>query len=286
MSILLYDDFVRRIAQSFDEALKEIDAVHNFEYGSEFEIAICHTLRRLLPHKFGICRGYVINSKGDVAGDDIIIYERVRFPTVRLLTEDYSRKEKVPIEAVFAYIEAKHTLQLEGDSDSSLDKALIQAGNVKRLCEQRTPVPLSQLAQHINLGAGFNISSRPGWPSKRNPVYTAIISRRVRFSRDDSVIEAPEQIDNFLVGRGLKVDLQPDLIVAGRSNVALPVVRGSNGERNITSPFCLETETDFACRTVDGIAFGVALSHLLWALDNIELGSMPWSQILGNSLGL
>src|ERR1019366_3247973 len=56
------------------------------------------------------------------------------------------RKELVPIEAVFAYIEAKHTLEIEGQSRSSLTHALEQAGKVGTLCEQRTQVPLNQIA--------------------------------------------------------------------------------------------------------------------------------------------
>src|SRR6266498_5826443 len=150
MDTLLYGDFVRNMARRFDEALSEIESTYNFELGDEFEIAICNTLRRILPHRFGICRGYVVNRDGEVAGDDIIIYERIRFPTARLLGEDYSRKEKVPIEAVFAYIEAKHTLQLVGDGGSSLLNALRQAGAVKALCEQRQPVPLTQITHLIN----------------------------------------------------------------------------------------------------------------------------------------
>jgi hypothetical protein len=284
---LLYDNFVRKIAQSFDQALSEIEAVYNFEFGDEFEIAICRTLRRVLPRRFGICRGYVVNENGECAGDDIVIYERIRFPTARLLTEDYSRKEKVPIEAVFAYIEAKHTLQLEGDGGNSLRKALCQVGSVKRLCDQRTPVPLSQVTQHINLGF-LDVSRQTGWPSKLNPVYTAIISRQVRLRQSDSVVKDSVQIHNSLVDLSLKIDgfPLPDLIVFGTSNIALPVVKMNDNKQEIRSPFCLETGSAFVCRTIDGIAFGVALAHLLWALDSIELGSMPWAQILANSLGI
>ncbi len=87
---------------------------------------------------------------------------------------------------------------------------------------------------------------------------------------------------------GLRLDTQhaPDLIIAGRSNVALPVIKLANDERTIMSPFYFETSNELACRIVDEIAFGVGLVHLLWALDHIELGSMPWDRILGNGLNL
>src|SRR5580692_9222880 len=101
-----YDGFVKNLAARFDEALNEIAAVYNFDFGNEFEVAICKVLRRAIPHRYGICRGFVVNAEGQAAGDDIIIYDRIRFPTLRALgQEDYSLKEKIPIEAVYAYIE-------------------------------------------------------------------------------------------------------------------------------------------------------------------------------------
>jgi len=283
--LLMYADFVQGIARSFDDALAAIETVHNFELGGEFEIAICETLRRVLPNRFGICRGYVVDSAGAVAGDDVIIYERLHYPTSRLLREeDYARKEKIPIEAAFAYVEAKHTLQIEGDGESSLRKAVSQTASVKRLCQQREPVPLSQIARGINLGANLTAQSSAGWPDKRNPFYTVILARRVRLNRTGPILQSAEEIDRALVGQNLDPELLPDLIVAGPSNVALPVLPLADGQRTIISPFTLDGRTELACRMVGGIAFGVALVHLLWALDYIELGPMPWSCILGDSL--
>jgi len=85
-------------------------AVHNFDYGDEFEIALCEVLRTILPGRAAVCRGYVIAQDGRMAGDDIIVFDATRFPVLRALGDDLSRKEKVPAEAVLAYIEAKHTL--------------------------------------------------------------------------------------------------------------------------------------------------------------------------------
>jgi uncharacterized protein DUF6602 len=126
MRKLLYGDFVRTIATTFDQALHNIAVEHNFELGDEFEVPLCKILRKVLPQKFGICRGYAINRDGDVAGDDIIIYERMRFPTARLIDDDWSLEQRVPIEAVLAYIEAKHSLTLEGDG--------IREGKMKKCC--------------------------------------------------------------------------------------------------------------------------------------------------------
>jgi hypothetical protein len=108
------------------------------DYGVEFEVALCTAISRLLPDRFSICRGFVINKAGEKAGDDVIIYERHLFPAMRFLTrDDFALKEQVPIEAVAAYIEAKHTLDLEGNSPSTLIHAISQAEEVKKLCNQR-----------------------------------------------------------------------------------------------------------------------------------------------------
>lgn len=48
----LYAGFVARIADRFDQALSEIEAQHNFELGSEFEMAICRTLQRVAEAAF------------------------------------------------------------------------------------------------------------------------------------------------------------------------------------------------------------------------------------------
>lgn len=288
MTTFLYDNLVGRIAKSFDAALSEIEAEHNFDYGNEFEVALCKTLRQVLPHKYGICRGFVVNEQGDSAGDDIIIYERIRFPTFRFLEEDYSRKEKVPIEAVFAYIEAKHTLQLKGESGTSLSKAISQAKKVKFLCEQRKPVPILQIAPGVNLGEGFNVGKRLGFFEKRNPMYTMIISRQVRLEKDKPVLEEMNTIYDTLISEELCLNINalPDLVVAGHSHVILPYLNKEEEKKEICSPFYLESECGQAVFTVDRIAFGVAVVHLLWALDSIELGSMPWNRVLADSMNL
>jgi hypothetical protein len=83
MSPFLYDGYVEKLNKRFEEALSEIEANHNFELGDEFEVALCKVLRRALPQKYGICRGYLVDADGTSAGDDIIIYDRARHPRLR-----------------------------------------------------------------------------------------------------------------------------------------------------------------------------------------------------------
>lgn len=279
---LLYDDFVKKIADRFDSALAEIEAVHNFEYGSEFEIAVCKTLRRALPQRFGICRGYVVNKDGETAGDDIIIYERLRFPTLRALEEDYSQKEKVPIEAVFAYIEAKHTLDIEGNGSGSLMRAIQQTAKVRGLCNARKPVALTQITPTMNL-AGANVAALPGFPDIRNPMYTMILSRFVRIRSGEAPANDADLIEEALLRFQLHGHSPPDLLVAGQSHVGFPLAQ-TETEATLFSPF-IQKGARLVGKTAPNLAFGVGVVHLLWALDYIELGKMPWNEIVANGLG-
>src|SRR5262249_21823428 len=105
---MLYNDYLSKISTRFRNLLDEISANSNFDYGPEFEIALCVALRAVLPSRFGVCRGWVVPGSGNPAGDDLVIYDRDRFSTLRMIEQDnFARKEEIPLEAVCAYIEAK-----------------------------------------------------------------------------------------------------------------------------------------------------------------------------------
>ncbi|NLF50620.1 MAG: hypothetical protein GX577_05740, partial [Leptolinea sp.] len=200
-------------------------------------------------------------------------------------------KEKIPIESVFAYIEAKHTLEINGGSNNSLKKALLQISKVKELVLQRTPVGRNQLSEFVVLGKGFTISEKPGWPSIQNPPYGMLLARQVRINTKSQLMTSPDDIHNALVGSPVESNILPDLIVAGPSNFILPVNQLEN-KQEISSPFFLfennnniyHPKSILSTNKVDGIAFGIALAHLFWALDHINLGVMPWEKILGNGM--
>jgi hypothetical protein len=273
---LLYDNFVRDVSDRFEQALARIKTTHNFEFGTEFEIAICKTLRHALPQKYGICRGYVVSDLGEKAGDDVIIYDRMRFPTLRALeTDDFSCKEHVPSEAVYAYIEAKHSICIEGDGPASFQKALTQVGQVKMLCDRRASV--TQLDDNPHSRA----ARLAGWPEIRNPAYGVIICRHVRFKDRDPNIDDPEEIQRHLLAAHPHTLLPPDFCVFGKSNMLIPVVPSEDRETtSMPSPFFLSGRSSMNSRIVRGVGFGAGLSLLLWALDWIQLGEMPWPTIL------
>jgi hypothetical protein len=282
----LYDGYVPALNKRFEEELSKIEAHHNFEYGAEFEIALCKVLRKALPHKCGVCRGFVVDAMGNLAGDDIIIYNRAHFPTLRgLEDEDYSRHERIPIEAVYGYIEAKHTIQLAGEGDSSLSHAISQLQKVKALCETRKPVPFSQITKNLPLGDGLIVvNSPPEFPLTLNPAFTMLIARRVQERKGTEIISDGLAIGNALLGRELANDKQPDAIVLGTNLIVLPVIPNPTvAHPKFVSPFFVAGKSTYTAFANAGMTFGVGLCLLLAALDWIQLGPMGWNDIITNA---
>ncbi|WP_375435034.1 DUF6602 domain-containing protein [uncultured Hymenobacter sp.] len=278
---MAYIDFLENITAKVDSLVNEISAEYNFDLGPEFEIVFCRVLRFLLPSKYGICRGFIVSKDGQIAGDDIIIYDQERFPTLRLLENNrFDQKQKIPVEAVYAYIEAKHTLCIEGDGGQSLSKAMNQAAAVKRLPRER--VPFNQVTPQMSIN-GLSIKRADGWPSCHNPLYTAIISRHVRLKEKGGVSE----VDSFLphlklyCGETAYHANNPDLIIAGANAVVLPAVKNS-----FKSPFSIEALTHLEAIKSDGQAFAVGLLSMMYAFDSIVLGTIHWPTILASGLGI
>ncbi|HWB02964.1 MAG TPA: DUF6602 domain-containing protein [Verrucomicrobiales bacterium] len=270
---------MKTLSEKFESALSEIEVEHNFEFGNEFEIAICKVLRRILPRDFGICRGYVVNKEGKQAGDDIIIYDQSRFPTLRSLVQDrFEQKERIPIEAGYAYIEAKHTLYLDGASGQSLEKALQQVDDVKALCKGRLPLSPQSVVPYLTFPTDFVVQYPKGWPDIKNPMFTAIIARRV--ISVGGTVDAARLSGALPFNHWKSKDANPpDLIIAGSDLVGFPLLYEDSGAWDAI-PLMTPGRTKFAIGETAGIAFGRGLACLLYALDWIELRKMPWDLIM------
>jgi hypothetical protein len=273
-----YPGFLETLVSRFKEHLGRIEVEHNFEYGAEFEIAVCNVLREVMPSRVGICRGYVVGYDGTLAGDDIILFDAARFPTLRLLQGDLSRKEQVPADAVLAYIEAKHTLYLKGDSGQSLQKALKQVRAVKAL--RRRTIGMNQVG-NVSFGPMFDLNTDRGFPTVRNPYACAIWAPHIDLG---GVNVHPDCLVRQLFEvMGTVTDASgPDVVAAGRY-LASPAVQ-IDGESLSPRPLIGQGCELVGSEHVAG-ALGLALFHLLWAVEWIELGSMPWSRMLGHELG-
>ncbi len=273
----MYGDWIDRIATSFQERFDKIEVNHNFEYGPEFEVALVKVLRSLLPARVGVCRGYVVAEDGTQAGDDIILFDQGRFPTLRSLGEDLSLKERVPADAVLAYVEAKHSLHLVGAGGQTLEKAISQAAGIKEL--NRRAVPLNDLETGISLGGALEVRSKPGDPRVWNPWYTIIIARNLRASKDDDTVPTALEF-GAEVKRNANHAL-PDLIVAG-PYVSVPCLKES--EKLLAIKRFLLPENDIAFFTPQH-PLGLGALHLFWALEYIRLGAINWHSMMMDALG-
>ena len=183
----MYGDWATRIAKRVQRRFDEIDAHYNFALGDEFEIAVAEILREILPTRAGVCRGFVVTRDGLIAGDDIVVFDRVRFPTMRLLGDSLALKEQVPLEAVLAYIEAKHTLCFasKDPKKATFAKACQQIRAVRALPE-REQVSALQIRPYMSLRPDLFVAEpRPGFFDHSNPLYCVVLARRAVVSDGD-----------------------------------------------------------------------------------------------------
>ncbi|MCH8823392.1 MAG: hypothetical protein IH984_07775 [Planctomycetes bacterium] len=278
-----YDNYIKTIADRFTTYLDEIATEHNFEHGPEFEIAICKTLRRALPSKYGVCRGYLVAADGDKAGDDIIIYNRERFPTLRMIdNEAFAQRENIPIDAAYAYIEAKNTLILSGKKET-FDTAIKQVAKAKSLVERREAIDVTKAIDPYIVMNHLRPIGRKHWPRICNPFFTAIISRHVRQSGSTNPLTGL-QVCAALNGYEIPDENPPDLIIAGEDVVGLPFVNNKDeNTETYDSPFMV-SEAHFSLIKQPGLAFAIGFCSLIYALETIHLGIMPWPAIIGDAI--
>ncbi|HEY0777001.1 MAG TPA: hypothetical protein VGD56_03450 [Gemmatirosa sp.] len=179
---------------------------------------------------------------------------------------------------MYAYIEAKHTLHLDGTGGQSLAKAVEQVAAVKPLPRPR--VPLSRISRHVTVPG--NPSPPAFWPDHWNPMFGMILARHVRRSAAGAA-ESSAELSRVLSARALAISgvgSALDVIVAGPDLVSVPVAG-----TQVESPFLVPGQTLATCLT-SGKSVGAGLCVLCWAIDWITLGSLYWPGILAGALGV
>jgi hypothetical protein len=283
---LMYTGYVETLSIRICNELERIESVFSFDLGPEFGIALCVVLSEILPERFGICRGFIVHRDGRYRGDDIIVYDRLMFPSLRALPgAAFARKEKIPIEAVYAYIECKHTLILENDAEAaSLGKASNQVSQAKALCAERDRVAYGQSDPYLLRTS--EIDRGPRWlPPYRNPPFGMIISRRVALKSTAHIMNDPSEIHEILLkGTDIKDNgAVVDVVVAGPDNVMAPSYLDEDGLQQHAFFMLPEEKNGLSCFKTPGLAFGVGVTHLLAVLDWIHLGRLPWEDMLSQS---
>jgi hypothetical protein len=286
---MAYTKFAERIATAIEANFKLISARYNFDLGDEFEIALCELLVLILPEQYGVCRGFVVTSDDQCAGDDIIIYDKHKFPRLRLIGEnEFSKKEEIPVESVYAYIEAKHTLVLaDSDHPQSLIKAMTQVSDVKKLPREKRS--LLHIDPYINLG---NVLAKPevkDRPDFFNPLYGCIISRHVKvYSKSEAIDTNHLEIDRVFSDVIPKISEQiisSDIIVLADSMIAIPGIQDKE-TINLTGAFYIEDKSGYVVVRTKISALSVAIICLMRALDQIKLFKMPWAEMVRAQLDI
>ncbi|MFC2029863.1 hypothetical protein ACFLWA_03940 [Chloroflexota bacterium] len=124
---------------------------------------------------------------------------------------------------------------------------------------------------------------RPHWPRILNPFFTAIISKQVRKS-DGSPPVVGADVRAVLDGLEIPDDHPLDLIVAGEDVVGLPFVRNENDRMDTYhSPFSIPT-SHIRLEERPQLAFAIGFCSLIYALETIRLGVIPWPTIISDVL--
>lgn len=302
---MFYDGFLPRLQHALAAEFGKVHAVWNFDLGNDFEPILCRVLRSVLPAEFGVCRGFVVAKDGERAGDDIIIYDRLRFPMLRMLGEDdYSQKQLVPVEAVLAYIEAKHSLILDRPKKGSkwkgqsLDKACEQVGAVKAISRwHRQVTPYKKVAR------GGRVEKEPGEPIiVRQPIFGMVFTPKVReTSRDKKGTSELKVIGGALLRVRSMRHFTPDCLVLGDRVLGLHYqtgqVEGAGDLGLVSRLFADETEKEHLSnlRAVEslndkgGLAFAAGVCQLMWALEQMRIWQMrrpmPWNEVVAQTFG-
>lgn len=257
-----YNGYIERLSKKIHARLADIEAVYNFELGEEFEVAICHLLSDILPVKFGICRGFIVTEEGEKAGDDIIIFDKLSCPTLRSLNEqNFAVKEQIPIEAVYAYIECKHSLK----DEAIFNKAMQQIREVKALLLKRESIP----NQEYEVDGPIYMNKVRDWPrqfpSRKNQPFCLIISKDC-----NEIFSKNIQHDKYT----------PDLLIMSKDYIATQSINlgpdGIKGALFVDDKFWAGLRIE----KVNGLAFGIGMITLMYALSWIELVPIDWSKSL------
>ncbi len=268
----MYQEYLLRLSRKVSARLDEIEANYNFDYGDEFEIALCDLLADILPNRYGVCRGFLVSPEGKKAGDDIIVYDRMRFPTLRSsISNSYALKEEIPIEAVLTYIECKHTLHVvdEKGNPENLFTAIHQVRNAKQLISTRQPKENIEYSEDVTWRGVVR-----DWPHQhpplKNPPFGIIMSRTAGPSTTVESINKSK-----IIGSN-----SPDLIIAGNDIIVTPSANlGPDGIKS-TLYYDEKFNHPLLADKAENMAYGLGLATLMAALEWIELLPINWASAL------
>ena len=120
-----------------------------------------------------------------------------------------------------------------------------------------------------------------------NPVFGAIFALRVKGDKKQREVLDSKETMKALVGSSLGAQKPPpDLIIAGDSNLIIPCVQTPENRPIMHSPFYVSgTTASLEVMPSKDLAFATGICILLYALDSIQLGRMPYENIINDGFG-
>jgi hypothetical protein len=175
-------------------------SVDAFDSGLAVEDLVRETLRSLLPARYQVTAGSVVDSSGHTAGDvDVVVFNSHWFPEVLAPATATTRRKLLPYEGVYAVGEIKQTL-----TKKSLDDALEKLVGCHRL--KRTSASRKRLTE--------NREFEPCSHGLSNPLYSFVVG----VSADDDIQGLIERFVN--INKSLKrLEVVRALCVLGRGTV-------------------------------------------------------------------
>jgi len=257
-----YGGYIERLARKVEARLQDIEAIYNFDLGDEFELAICALLEDVLPARYGVCRGFVVAENGEKAGDDLIIYDKMASPTLRSnMSRQFPVKEHIPVDAVYAYIECKHSIS----DEAILKKAIGQAEAVKKLILTRQGLKNPDYEADGPVYNGRVRDWPRTFPALKNQPFCAVFARK--YSPDVAVSSVANEHS-------------PDLLILGNDHIATQTVYlGAEGPKSSLF-FDGKYGAGLLVESASGNAYGLGLVTLLQALSWTELLPIDWSATL------
>jgi len=140
--------------------------IDNYDSGPGVEDILREELRYLLPNRYSIRSGVINDRRGKTAGDcDIIIFNDLWFPAIKVGATPESRRFHFPIEGVYAVCEVKQSIDYK-----VLDEAMEKLVTCHRLDRPQTNA--NRLVENCDLDGCFH--------GLKNPLYSVIIAASLK----------------------------------------------------------------------------------------------------------
>lgn len=183
-------------------------------------------------------------------------------PTLRSnMSRQFPVKEQIPVDAVYAYIECKHSIS----DEAVLKKAIGQAEAVKKLILTRQGLKNPDYEADGPVYNGRVRDWPPTFPALKNQPFCAVFARK--YSPDVAVPSSASEPS-------------PDLLILGNNHIATQTVYlGADGPKSSLF-FDGKYGAGLLAEPASSNAYGLGLVTLLQALSWIELLPIDWSATL------